>query len=256
MQRLEDAKFPDDYYVIDVGMHDGKDSEYYLRRGFKVIAFEANPELCKNAVKYFANKGYDDRIDIRNLAISHKPGEALSFFVNRHNSTWSSLDEKLGKRRDGAEEITVTTCDLGEELSQVFHLIHMVKIDIEGFDAVALQQLLSHPNPPKYVSVENGTLQMITLLANAGYDGFKFSNQREVPYQPKPKDQKHGYIVDTSFAKGASGHFGEDIIGGWRNKNEAVILCNALSAAREVASGNLFAEAIGWFDMHARRSHA
>ena len=32
--------------IVDIGMHDGKDTLYYASRGYKVIAYEANPELC------------------------------------------------------------------------------------------------------------------------------------------------------------------------------------------------------------------
>ena len=38
-----------DKYIVDVGMHDGKDSEYYARRGYSVVAFEANPQICRVA---------------------------------------------------------------------------------------------------------------------------------------------------------------------------------------------------------------
>ena len=36
--------------VYDVGLHKGEDTEYYLKKGFRVIAIEANPQLiseCK-----------------------------------------------------------------------------------------------------------------------------------------------------------------------------------------------------------------
>ena len=32
--------------VYDVGMHKGEDTEFYLRKGFRVIAFEADPDLA------------------------------------------------------------------------------------------------------------------------------------------------------------------------------------------------------------------
>ena len=32
--------------IFDIGCHLGEDSEFYLRKGFKVVAVEANPELC------------------------------------------------------------------------------------------------------------------------------------------------------------------------------------------------------------------
>lgn len=32
--------------IFDIGMHNGDDSDYYLKKGFRVIAIEANPTLC------------------------------------------------------------------------------------------------------------------------------------------------------------------------------------------------------------------
>ena len=31
--------------IYDVGMHKGEDTEFYLRKGFRVIAIEADPDL-------------------------------------------------------------------------------------------------------------------------------------------------------------------------------------------------------------------
>jgi hypothetical protein len=67
-----------------------------------------------------------------------------------------------------------------------------------------------------------------------------------------PQNQKHGAVVAHVFDKGASGVFGEDLLGRWMEKEEAISICDALSSARRLAPRNLFAEAVGWFDLHAR----
>ena len=49
-----------DDLIYDVGMHKGEDTEFYLRKGFRVIAIEANPELtrlCKDRLKTFVDQG-------------------------------------------------------------------------------------------------------------------------------------------------------------------------------------------------------
>ena len=33
--------------IYDVGMHNGSDTAYYLHKGFRVLAIEANPVLAK-----------------------------------------------------------------------------------------------------------------------------------------------------------------------------------------------------------------
>ena len=35
--------------VYDIGMNDGTDSAYYLRRGYSVVAVEANPILAEES---------------------------------------------------------------------------------------------------------------------------------------------------------------------------------------------------------------
>ena len=58
MNELHAAKHKD--LIYDFGMHKGEDTEFYLRKGFRVIAFEANPELvrlCRNRLKGFIDQG-------------------------------------------------------------------------------------------------------------------------------------------------------------------------------------------------------
>ncbi len=39
--------------IIDVGMHRGEDANYYLKRGYNVIAIDANPNIIKYVNKKF-----------------------------------------------------------------------------------------------------------------------------------------------------------------------------------------------------------
>ncbi|TIL80880.1 MAG: FkbM family methyltransferase, partial [Mesorhizobium sp.] len=42
--------------VYDVGMNNGDDTAYYLHRGFRVVAIEADPDLCNGAVSRFGKE--------------------------------------------------------------------------------------------------------------------------------------------------------------------------------------------------------
>ena len=45
--------------IYDVGMHLGEDAEFYLSKGYKVIAIDADPNLIKLAKSRFASdNGY------------------------------------------------------------------------------------------------------------------------------------------------------------------------------------------------------
>jgi len=244
--------FPDDYYVIDVGMHDGADSEYYARRGFRVIAFEANPALAEAGRQHFASLGLP--VEVRNRAIAEVAGEQVSFFVNRRNSAWSSLDTTLGNRAGGSDAVEVTTTDIARELHDICDRIHMVKIDIEGFDLTALRQLATLPARPAYCSVENGGTAFLETFVHMGYTRFKLSNQKYNALLKVPVGSPHGYPVDWSFRRHSSGPFGDDIPAPWIDADKMHVVLTGLEAGRRTVSvPNLWADAIGWFDMHAAR---
>lgn len=245
----DQQRFPEDYYVIDVGMHDGADAVYYAQRGFKVIAFEANPVLSKDGQERFEKLGLD--IIVRNLAISDKAEQRVKFYVNNERPQWSSLDSSLGTRDGGATEIEVLSCNLADELAPLNNRIHMVKIDIEGYDYVAVKQLCQLQHKPTYISVENGGVYFINLMNEMGYQKFKFANQKFNSVQRIPTNSKHGYLVDSTFLSHSSGPFGEDLPGRWLTVTEALKIGEALELGRQAAPDNLFADAVGWFDMHA-----
>ena len=39
--------------IFDIGMHVGQDTEFYLKKGFNVVAVEANPKLVKENTEKF-----------------------------------------------------------------------------------------------------------------------------------------------------------------------------------------------------------
>ena len=42
--------------IYDLGSHNGQDSEFYLKKGFTVVAVEANPELCEHLKRRFGRE--------------------------------------------------------------------------------------------------------------------------------------------------------------------------------------------------------
>ena len=42
--------------IFDVGMHKGEDTDFYLKKGFNVIGFEADPELIVHCQNRFKNE--------------------------------------------------------------------------------------------------------------------------------------------------------------------------------------------------------
>ncbi|MDX1743693.1 MAG: FkbM family methyltransferase, partial [Ruegeria sp.] len=239
--------------IVDIGMNDGKDTQYYRKRGFHVIAVEAIPDLCTTVAQQFADLGVDG-VDIRNFAVTDGSADEVAFYVNKFTSAWSSVDEEIGSRMEGAEKITVPAVDLSNELGPVSKQIQYIKIDIEGYDSVALSQVMALPNLPPYISVENGSSDMLNTLYENGYDRFKFSNQKYVETQTVSPLSPHGKSLNHRFESGASGVFGEDLPGNWLSYEDALKIQKALNLASQTAPDNLFAEVIGWFDLHAKHS--
>src|SRR4051812_29464982 len=83
--------------VYDVGMHNGDDSAYYLRNGYRVVAVEANPLFAGRARERFAAEIADGRLTVLEVGIADGEGEA-SFWVCEDHTDWSSFDRSIAGR--------------------------------------------------------------------------------------------------------------------------------------------------------------
>ena len=67
--------------IFDVGMHTGKDTEFYLRKGFDVVAIEANPQLVQQTRTRLRQYVENGRLIICEMAVARDDGE-IDFYVN------------------------------------------------------------------------------------------------------------------------------------------------------------------------------
>ena len=51
----------DSRVIFDLGTNDGEDTAFYLKRGFNVVALEANPALCERERQRFRNESSQGR---------------------------------------------------------------------------------------------------------------------------------------------------------------------------------------------------
>ncbi len=56
--------------IYDVGFHHGEDTEFYLAKGFKVVAIEAHPGLYRAGLEKFADHIESGRLVLLNLAVA------------------------------------------------------------------------------------------------------------------------------------------------------------------------------------------
>lgn len=236
-----------DDLIFDVGMHTGQDTNFYLAKGFKVIAIEANPLLVQQASIRFSKYIESQQLKILNVGIGAQEG-SFPFYVNDTLSEWSSFIKEIGARGNLFHEIKVNCVTL-DTLIKEHGIPYYLKVDIEGKDLTAIQPLTSFPAKPKYVSVENGNGHLLECLNQLGYKYFKFINQANYDKWKCPYPAREGLYIEYKFPHGSSGLFGEETEGEWKSyelvKEEIDAHWNRpdLDAAKH-----------GWYDLHAKYS--
>ena len=240
--------------VYDVGLHDGQDTDFYLKKGFKVVAIDANPAVVGAAEKRFGRAVASGRLTLLNLGITQEDrAEPLEFYVNEKITEWSSFVKDIALRDGHPYHVEKVACRTLASVVREHGAPYYVKIDIEGHDKVALQSMLEAGLRPQYVSVENGNDGMLKLFKDAGYTDFKYVQQRDIPGTRAAATPLEGRGADHLFPPGASGPFGEETPGPWMDHDaarEAVSRVwdpdgNAKNPGHDDARD-------GWFDLHAR----
>lgn len=235
--------------VFDLGLHVGQDTAFYLKKGFRVVAVEANPDLVAAARTRFAKPIKKGRLIVEPRGVAATSG-AADFFVNRADDAWSSFHEDIGGRDSSPRSVRVSTVT-ALELFQTYGVPYYLKVDIEGSDHLPLQALRKTETRPRFISVENGGPELRALLVELGYDRFKWVNQLDVPKQRLPFPAREGRWRPHRFPFGSSGAFGEEAPGRWRTLEEV---------EKEIDSywstPDLSAATHGWGDLHARVGEA
>ena len=271
--------------IYDIGMHKGEDTAYYLKKGFRVVAFEANPELIALGRQKFADAIKDRRLTIVEGAITKDslagPTDlSVSFFKNETLSVWGTVDASFAERSEH-DGFTVTRVDV-----PVVDLIgciaahgvpYFMKVDIEGMDYVCLKALSCYTVKPAYVSIESekssfGKLvQELQWLVGLGYTSFQAVQQFGIPGSREPVETAEGTYAGHCFPDDASGVFGKDLRDIWldyegiinryydiflsyrRFGDSSWIGRHALPRNLVYAFSRLIRYPIpGWYDTHAR----
>jgi FkbM family methyltransferase len=215
--------------IYDVGFHYGEDTEFYLTKGFKVLAIEAHPALYQAGREKFSRDIESRRLTLLNLAVAETSGP-ISFFES-DNDVWGSIRRDAASRNErlgaGWREIQVEGRRFDEILRE-YGIPYYLKVDIEGADLLCLKALKESDNRPKYVSIEaevdflSGIRHEIAVLSELGYARFKIVRQGHVPLQSCPFPAREGQYVEYKFPYGSSGMFGEEAPGEWLSAEHAL----------------------------------
>jgi FkbM family methyltransferase len=213
--------------VYDIGMHLGQDTDYYLRKGFRVVGIEADPTLVQLCKDRFQDAICGDRLTIISGAVAPKSfGDTVELFLHRHPE-WNTISQDLVKRRHHGEQVRVPRIDM-EDVFKIYGIPYFLKTDIEGADRYVLESLRSFDDRPRHVSFESTKFDFDALIAemdlmrSLGYKRFRLVQQADIHCLKLNIETLDGQAVEYQFEVGASGPFGDDINAPWLTHQEAI----------------------------------
>lgn len=271
--------------IYDVGLHRGQDTDFYLKKGYRVIAFEADPSNAAFCRKRFQNEITEGRLTIvegaitEDLSSNGKPAN-VRFYRNADHTLWGSTSVDWALRNEVLgttnETIEVAAVDFAKCLEK-YGIPHYLKADIVGSESICLRALMRFENKPDYISIRSEKLifqrleEEFDLLEALGYRDFKAIKQDFERVRPQLPSNNGAKVHE--FEEGASGPFGEDTRGGWKAR-DAVLrdyrrvfvkywLFGDYSYLIQTEKGKKFIAQLervvrrsipGWYDTHARLS--
>jgi FkbM family methyltransferase len=260
--------------IFDLGMHAGTDTDFYLRKGFRVVSVEADPLLASAAELRFSEAIRDKRLTIVNKAIAARSGHVTLY--RNANTIWSTLDTdraddlvaRKGAKSEAIEVEAITT----KELLKEFGVPYYLKIDIEGLDTTALGGLQQIDDRPRYVSIESERRDLqsvrheLNIFASLGYNAFKVVPQHRVHKQREPDPPREG-LHGGAPNPDSSGLFGEDLSGAWLSQSQALdayrrpLLNHYLTGSDSLLKSRWLRAVLkragfraGWYDTHGKLS--
>ncbi|MFC7473903.1 FkbM family methyltransferase [Dankookia sp. GCM10030260] len=239
--------------VYDLGLHHGLDTEFYLRKGFRVVALEARPDFCAEVSARFAAEVEAGRLTVVPCALYPRGGETISFWVNPVKDDWNSVYRDFAAKGGHAvQEITVPTVTMAE-LFDRFGVPRYLKCDIEGMDEECARQVLADGRRPDFVSMEASSFDIFAYLRACGYDRAQLVNQAFHWNSPPPEPAREGRHAAVQFTGHHSGLFGRELDPArWTDFTE--ITERWFDFMRLSRRDGLLAH--GWLDVHAARGEA
>lgn len=214
--------------IYDVGMHRGEDTDFYLKRGHRVVGIEANPNLVAELSARFKAELGTGQLRIVDKAINSRAGVAR-FAINRVNSVWGTLRDEFISRNDALgspSTIIEVECLTFGQIVREYGMPYYLKIDIEGCDLLCLEALGEFEERPRYVSIETvatspqrgvaDTLAEVRLLRRLGYKRFQYIDQALIA------NSSHHFSIEGdpltyTFPPESSGPFGAELPGRWQS---------------------------------------
>ena len=205
--------------VLDFGMHEGEDTDFYLACGAKVIAFEANQALVeRNSAQFKAAIASGDLEIVAGAIVPpDSPGGDQTFYLDNRKSIWGTTSLDWAERNSALgtkfRTVRVPATDLKAILNSVPKVLY-AKIDIEGADRFVLDTFKSTGISPEFLSIESNKVDLhsvvseIETLQDLGFTRFAAVQQATIPGSRIRGRGFDGTAFDYRFRKHASGPFG------------------------------------------------
>lgn len=169
-----------DDLIYDVGANNGDDTEYYLRKGFRVLAIEADPILIAVLQARFADAIAGGHVTLLNVVLAPERMIAPFWICEDHN-LWSSSDREMATRSGRRASAVELECWPLRDVLAEFGTPHYLKLSLHGQDHFCLADL-SPETAPTLLSLElprdlSETQEIFRRLVALGYRGFKVIDQ-------------------------------------------------------------------------------
>jgi len=224
-------------------MHNGDDTAYYLKKGYKVIAVEANPTFFNFNQAQFADEVNKGQLVILSSALvpSDYGQPTITLHIDPDHLDWSSLES--GRAKSYSQHVTVNCMTL-KSLYLQFGIPEYMKMDIEATEYTILEDIHKQDLArPKYISVEASDKRSLPMLKKLGYSLFKWSNQNKRDWKCYFPSKHKQYFQPQRWTDCCSGPWGEDLAGEWMDYE-------AIQRVYEIETG----KKSYWADIHAKLS--
>ncbi len=234
--------------IYDLGANQGEDTEFYLAKGFRVVAVEANPVLHAQLAQRFAGAVVAGRLVLLHCGVWDSAA-TLPFYLNEDNHHWSSFEREYGTREGSRFQVVPVACSPLPALLRRFGVPRYLKVDVEGADRLVLAGLAGFAPLPNYVSVEEYGVVGFGDLAALGYRQFQVVPQRDKGWAVPPQPPREGSYAWRRFTDRDSGLFGEELPGEWLDQAAAEAW---FTKTIRRADGSYVNRGFEWWDIHAK----
>ena len=212
--------------IFDFGSNNGQNLSYFLEKAEIVVCVEANTILTEKIKKRFDRHINNNSLFIENVGLSEIDG-VKDFYISKENDVLSTLIPPQNK--ENYQRITIpstTPSNIIKKYRNKLSLneIEYIKIDVEGYDHIILDDLFKNNIYPKYISAEVHDSMVINLILNSPYKSFKFFEGTEIGNNIKKIEflNHKQKSVKIDFAQHSSGPYGDDIPGKYYARDSVI----------------------------------